>query len=144
MNRPRRYTLRSREDVIGGREIPAGWELWNAARPLYGDLAFAGPFIQGVFYAAIDPNGPDADDLRSKNMALDAALLTFVTVEQAVEAYRRYGASLGLDDAEFDAVLQRQGTEEMALDFLREVTPGNRRESILLDVIGQTNVTLHG
>jgi hypothetical protein len=139
MNRPRRYTLRSKRELIGDREIPADWELWNAARPIAGDVAFAGPFLQGIFYTAIDPSGPYADDMRSRNIALDAALIFCVTAEQAVEAYRRYGASLGLGDKEFDATCKDYGTEEMALDFLQEVGPGNRREAFLLDVIGQTN-----
>jgi hypothetical protein len=80
-------------------QAPLGWEIYNAPRPLYGSRDNSGPytwqgeFISGVFYAAIDPDDPDAEMWRQKNEQLDAVRLEFVSrqsvIDEMVEYYRQ-------------------------------------------------------
>ena len=81
---------------------PAGWEIYNAPRPLYGTVTsdsdgenygactWQGDFISGVHYAAIDPNDPDADRLREENRKLDATRLVWVTQETVIAEMVEY------------------------------------------------------
>ena len=92
-----------------GVEIPAGWPIHNAPRPLYGNLTWVQPQAPfrsfGWFFAATDPAAPDERDARynaeyvEENRRLDARELVFVSDEAAyrrgVELLReRYGSRL--------------------------------------------------
>jgi hypothetical protein len=86
----------TREQTVDGREIPDHWIICNAPRPLYGDEQWQGPFIKGIFYAAINPDDlPDEDALDTafmlhRNAELDAAELVFVTQERCIEVAMDY------------------------------------------------------
>lgn len=58
--------------------IPEDWEVWNASRPLYGEITWQGEFLCGVFYAALDPNDPYCQERRKRNQELDGYLITYV------------------------------------------------------------------
>lgn len=81
--------------VVGPRptEAPEGWEIYNAPRPLYGTirktpekwypaLTWTGEFVSGLFYAAVDPNDPDADRWRKENESLHAFRLDYITHDE--------------------------------------------------------------
>ena len=72
--------------------VPENWIVCNAPRPLYGDYNWEGPFITGVFYAGIDPEGDEAAFCLHRNAELDARRLIFHTrqelIDYAVEWYR--------------------------------------------------------
>lgn len=86
-------------------EIEPTWRIFNAPRPLYGDKLWRGDFIKGVFYAAVNPAGPDADVKVELNASLDADELVYVTedmlVAVAVGYFRKeYGERLTPGDIE--------------------------------------------
>lgn len=61
--------------VPSGTEIPEGYAVANAPRPIAGNPAWTGPFRHGVFYAA-------AGEIPSAWKADDAWLVVFVTNDQ--------------------------------------------------------------
>lgn len=71
-------------------EAAPGWEIYNAPRPLFGTRVWQGDFISGVFYAAVDPNDPDANRFRENNKNLDATLLEFVTRQSVIDEMVQY------------------------------------------------------
>lgn len=81
-------------------QAPDGWEIYNAPRPLYGSdyagigrVTWQGEFIDGVFYAAVNPGDPDAEKWRKENESLAAVRLEFVdrqdVIDEMVEHYRK-------------------------------------------------------
>jgi hypothetical protein len=84
--------------IVGERPstLPAGWIVFNAARPLAGSLieadsdralasgmvpnVWTGVFISGVFYAAVDPADDDAQQWIDQNRNLDARVLKWIPV----------------------------------------------------------------
>ena len=78
--------------IVGKRpnHIPENWTIWNAPRPLYGDTAWEGDFVHGIFYAAIDPDSPFSESNIKDNISLDAWQLDFVTEEYAIEEVTAY------------------------------------------------------
>ena len=88
--------------------VPAGWELWNAPRPLYGHMQMVGPFLHGLLYAAIDPHQPDADMWRERNIQLDGRLVVFIS-RAKIEAWgRKFCAEneMDYDDFSYDEVVR--------------------------------------
>jgi len=71
-------------------EVGPDWEIWNAPRPLYGHLSWYGPFLSGLLYSAIDPNGDYAEEYREFNRRNDARLLQWVTMEEVIEKVKWY------------------------------------------------------
>jgi hypothetical protein len=70
-------------------DIPEGWLIFNAPRPLWGQRQWTGEFRHGIFYAAVDPAEPDTKQLSwmlQQNADLDGWLLEYVTMDQ-VRAY---------------------------------------------------------
>lgn len=107
-----RYTFTERPN-----QAPEGWRVFNAPRPLYGTVVFengqyqakawTGPFVSGIFYAAVGPDDPDALSWLEANRNLDASELVFITEQQAFDVCLRWYqaskyaaevAELGLDD----------------------------------------------
>ena len=91
--------------------LPEGWEIWNASRPLRGHKEWQGDFVRGIFYAAIDPDHADASRYRGDNLSLDAAYTEcqpWEVHQKVVEGYRLKLAAqypdLDLGDADFEAV----------------------------------------
>jgi hypothetical protein len=72
------------------KNIPNNWTIWNAPRPLYGDTAWQGDFIHGIFYAAIDPDSIFSESNTKDNISLDAWQLEFVTEEYAINKIKAY------------------------------------------------------
>jgi len=86
-----------------GVEIPAGWLIGNAPRPLDGDLTWAGNPFRGAFYAAIDPAGPEADRYRRTGSEADAVTLEYVDEAAAVaEALTLYLADFPEETGEIE------------------------------------------
>jgi hypothetical protein len=75
--------------VLGERPstIPAGWEVWNAPRPLFGSLCWEGEFRRGVHYAAIDPADEWATRWARRNEQLDGWRLEWLPRETTLRAY---------------------------------------------------------
>lgn len=108
-------------------KAPKGFEIYNAPRPLYGTIrdtgqpfTWQGDFISGVFYAAIDPDDPDADGLRELNRAMDATRLVWVTQEQVIgEMVEYYNKRFSADRVEKifkENPLDAPETQEMLVD----------------------------
>lgn len=86
------YTVRERDIFTAGRArtIDDTYELWVAARPLYGDETWKGEWLVGRHWAAIKINDEDkkhTDWLREENVRLDGHLVRFITWPQAKEAF---------------------------------------------------------
>lgn len=98
----------------GDFTVPAGWDIYNAPRPLHGHVTWVGNFHHGTFYAAVDPSdcampyrrGPRAIESNEK---LDGWRIKYVEKNAAL--------------AEYAAHLVR--TEGYDLDEL--IAPENRR-----------------
>ncbi|MFC1975061.1 hypothetical protein ACFLXQ_01525 [Chloroflexota bacterium] len=67
------------------KEAPEGWIIQNAPRPLYGHETWEGDFICGVFFAAINPDMENCDNLKTFNEENGAVVLQFVSEETAVQ-----------------------------------------------------------
>jgi len=69
--------------VVGQRPFHAsqGYRVFNAPRPIYGDVEWTGPSITGTFYTVVDPSGPRAADYIRRNIELDARELSYLTPE---------------------------------------------------------------
>lgn len=64
--------------VLGIRpDIPGDWIVCNAPRPLVGTKVWRGPFVTGVFYAAIAPDDEQKDWMIVRNSSDDAAQLIY-------------------------------------------------------------------
>ena len=76
-----------RVEVIGTPwpDVPDGWLLFNAPRPIWGSIRDGEPvgfndrFIHGVFYTAVNPADPEAQRLIDQNRESDAWLLQVIT-----------------------------------------------------------------
>lgn len=86
--------------VVGERpaDVPPGWIICNAPRPIFGDKLWLGDFITGRFYAAFDPQRAGADALYTLNCQNDATVIGYITEDAAIERGRaiileRYPAS---------------------------------------------------
>ncbi|MFU1524239.1 strawberry notch C-terminal domain-containing protein [Aeromonas hydrophila] len=67
-------------------DVPAGWLVCNATRPLVGDRVVAdGPSNAGRFYAFIDPQSPIAASYLKSNQDLDAKILVLIPKETQIE-----------------------------------------------------------
>lgn len=53
-------------------DVPAEWVIFNAPRPLYGDMEWRGDFLHGVFYVAVNPDDRYAEERIKRNLELDA------------------------------------------------------------------------
>jgi hypothetical protein len=72
--------------IIGLRpeQVPEGWAIYNAPRPLYGDKTWQGDFVHGVYYVAIAPHTPATALFREENALSDAWELEYVLPEAAI------------------------------------------------------------
>ena len=70
--------------------VPEDWAIYNAHRELMGTKTWQGPFRNGIFYAAIDPQDPKAEDwLRGtlRNAGRRVVFVLHETVEAWLEGY---------------------------------------------------------
>ena len=71
-------------------EIPAGWQIYNAARPLPGTIVWEGEFHHGIFYAAVDPKDPYAATWRQGCIDLDGHLVVPISKDEVRDWCRAY------------------------------------------------------
>ncbi len=85
------------EDAAALRLLLAqpGWAVWNAPRPLHGEVRWAGPFRRGACYAA----GPAAR-FATRNADLGAATLELVDEARLLELLDERLAADGYSRAE--------------------------------------------
>ena len=69
--------------------------LFNAPRPLYGEVAWEGEFRHGIHYAAIWPDTYRGDDLVEQNARLDVVELEFVNDDELRRMIREQLAAKG-------------------------------------------------
>lgn len=60
-------------------DLPEGWLVFNAPRPLYGDWSWQGVFRSGIFYVAVDPTEETGAAFIKRNHENDARLVTWVS-----------------------------------------------------------------
>jgi hypothetical protein len=97
----------------GYYEIPKHWEIWNAPRPMAGEVTWVGDFLTGNLYAAVDPDGPRAESWRAFNVRMDGRRLQFIQKADAVAAFEQimaeeYGAEAfaSVGQREIDAMFE--------------------------------------
>lgn len=77
-----------------GQDIPAIYIIFNAPRPLWGQITWQGEFGHGIFYAALDPDDKYTGQGINENDSLDGWLCQWVTLADvlawAKEYYARY------------------------------------------------------
>jgi hypothetical protein len=70
-------------------DIPENWIILNAPRPLYGHKQWDGPFLHGIFYAAIDPDDDAGNWMLKNSISLDAWVVAYVTFSQKIEMIKK-------------------------------------------------------
>lgn len=84
-----------------GINIPVDWVIFNAPRPLYGDVCWEGDFRHGVFYSAVDSEGDFSDLWIDRNFELDAWEISYIdadiAINEAAEYYRENFPNLKFD-----------------------------------------------
>lgn len=79
-------------------ETKNGWLVLNASRPLYGTKVWQGEFLEGIFYAAIDPSDqPYSDDALYESLMLDARPVVHITEAEVVEWVKQWCEREGYD-----------------------------------------------
>lgn len=69
-------------------DVPTGWVVYNAPRPIYGQMEWSGPCFSGVFYTAICPQGALFEQYDTKNSSLDAVVLCYMSEAEAINLTR--------------------------------------------------------
>lgn len=70
--------------------LPNGWLVFNAPRPIYGTWLWEGDFRHGIFYAALDPESNEAAALIKRNHELDASIVEYWTMPDIRAAVIEY------------------------------------------------------
>ncbi len=87
-------------------DIPDGWRVFNAPRPLYGQMDWQGDFLSGIFYVAVDPASEISAGFIERNRQLDARELVYISQEEfdaRVDAYgQKMANEYGIDLDDFD------------------------------------------
>ena len=75
---------------IGYRpDVPEGWLILNAPRPLVGTMTWSGDFLHGVFYSAIDPGDEFAAQSLEACRYLDAWEVIYWQYGDAIERIKQ-------------------------------------------------------
>ena len=82
--------------------VPEGWTVWNAARPIYGQMEWQREFRHGSFYAATDPANADTPRFEQRNRELDALPVEYVTPEQVTTWARWFCLHNDIDFADVE------------------------------------------
>ena len=82
----------TRLKVVGERpaDAPKGTIIFNAPRPLFGQINWKGDFRHGIFYVALNPGDEHFERCARENLSLDAWVIEYVTQEHAIETAREY------------------------------------------------------
>ena len=108
------------------QHIPAESLIYNAARPIYGQVQWTGDFVSGVFYTAVDPKNSLAQEWDELNRQQDATVLVYFTEDEAFEVAKTYyleAYSQGeWDDLEslFTPALLRKEMRNQFIDWTRD------------------------
>jgi len=79
-----RYTL---VDFHVPNIVSDGWTIWNAPRPLAGQVVWQSDFVKGIFYAAADPGDVEGYEYAADfNERMDACILVRATEQQCVDS----------------------------------------------------------
>jgi len=119
-----RHVMGTRERIETPEQVKDSWFICNAPRPLYGDVTWNGPFLGGVFYAAVDPQDENTAFCLKRNAELDSRILIFHTKQELIELacewykehYLKAYENIDLDDKDHVAGLVRK-----ALDILNDL-----------------------
>jgi hypothetical protein len=68
--------------------IPEHWQIWNAPRPIYGTILWEGDYLDGIFYAAINPEAEWAEWQTTENVRLDASPVLYRSQAQALAWFK--------------------------------------------------------
>lgn len=84
--------MRVKMFVVGERPEPApeGWRVFNAPRPLRGDVTWEDDFRHGRFYAAVNPDGDRAAQMVKDNLSLDAWEVSYLGDDEMRELVMGY------------------------------------------------------
>jgi len=90
--------------LIGERptQAPEGWLIFNAPRPLYGQLEWQGDFKHGLFYVAVDPADEFSAGFIFENLRNDAYLLRYASPVEVMEWAKKFAADHQVDLADFE------------------------------------------
>jgi hypothetical protein len=100
-------------------DIPPGWIVFNAPRPMYGDKDWQGDPGHGTFYGAIDPHGERPEWMIKENKSLDgwvyqdisAATMTAMVRQNYIDGYFKN------DAAKVDAAMAKIGIDQIRGQF---------------------------
>lgn len=124
----KRYTLGERPAFQStGEPLPAHWVICNAPRPLVGHDAWIGPFVSGIYYAAIDPETLEAARRLESNRRDDACELVYVTDAEMREAIRQRYAAVWLQQNGTDIFSDRYAVEWATYGLLDRWNEQGRR-----------------
>ena len=78
--------------IIGVKpaNVPEDWLIFNAPRPLLGDIEWQGDFRHGLFYVAIDPKGYIPESWIKRNCDLDGWLVEYISEDEAIQKTKDY------------------------------------------------------
>lgn len=71
---------------IGERpdDVPPGWVIYNAPRPILGQMEWSGPCFSGVFYTAVCPTAAVFEQYDARNAELAAVALCYIEQSEAL------------------------------------------------------------
>jgi len=108
------------------QHVPAESLIYNAARPIYGQVQWTGDFVSGVFYTAVDPKNSLAQEWDELNRQQDATVLVYFTEAEAFEAAKAYYLETysreewdGLESL-FSPAELREGLQNQFIDLIRD------------------------
>jgi hypothetical protein len=87
------------EVIPAGVDVKLGWVVWNAPRPLYGEVTWTGRFVRGVLYAA----GP-RDQYERLNAQQDACEIVMVDNDYLATVVRQLVEADGYTMADYEEV----------------------------------------
>lgn len=109
-------------------EVPEGWILMNAPRPLLGQKIMEGAFVSGRHYAALDPDDSMTQRYLKENVALDARVVVAVPrdvqMEVALHGNEYRGAYMEYDAENRYKMLASQ------LDKLQDLPFGELKKAV--------------
>ena len=105
-------------------DVPDGWIIFNAPRPLDGDKTWQGDFYHGLFYAAVDPAGKLAAESVYDSVALDGWVCEYVS-QSDIDAWAAdFRIDEGLTVSDFDpedirrSFFESEGRKQVHVDSL--------------------------
>lgn len=117
-----------------------GWLVMNAARPLLGHATENGKFLDGIHYAAIDPNDSLAATYIEENRKLNASIV--VTATQDEQALMAIAGNR--NEAEYKELHAQGGLVDQAAFLISKMqhTPYGQMKALLQQVRDEQRVTV--